>query len=105
MAILLITLAAAVPNFLTALQSYRMGGDAQAIASQIALARVGAAAEFDQAQVNFNLAGGSYQRQLWDKATNAFDINDAAAQTLSTGVTFSLGGVAFPAGSQTVIQQ
>lgn len=105
LAVLLITLAAALPNFATALQTYRMMGDARSIASEVALARVRAAADFTQAQVNFNLANGTYQRQLWDKATSAFDITEGGTQNLSTGVTFSLGGVGTPAGTQTTIQQ
>jgi hypothetical protein len=44
-------------------------GDARAIASQVALARVRAAADFTQAQINFNLANGTYQLQRWDAAT------------------------------------
>jgi prepilin-type N-terminal cleavage/methylation domain-containing protein len=105
LAIVMILVATALPNFAAALQTYRLMGDARTIAGQMALARVRAAAEFDQAQVNFNLANGTYQVQRWNKATNAFDINEGGVQSLSAGVTFSLGGVTTPAGTQTVIQQ
>jgi prepilin-type N-terminal cleavage/methylation domain-containing protein len=105
LAVILITLAAALPNFLNAVGTYRMMGDARTIASQVALARVRATADFTQAQLNFSLANGTYQLQRWDKATSAFDITEGGTQSLSTGVTFSLGGVGTPAGTQTTIQQ
>jgi Tfp pilus assembly protein FimT len=103
--LLMITIAAALPNFTTALQNYRLMNDACSIASQVALARVRAAADFTQVQVNFNLANGTYQRQRWNKATSAFDITEGGTQNLSTGVTFGFGSIGTPAGTQTTIQQ
>ena len=49
--LLMITTAAALPNFTAALQNYRLMNDARSIAGQVALARVRAAADFTQAQV------------------------------------------------------
>ena len=103
--LLMITVAAALPNFAAALQNYRLMNDARSIAGQVALARVRAAADFTQAQVNFNIANGTYQLQRWNKATNAFDIAEGGTQNLSTGVTFSFGSIGTPAGTQTTIQQ
>ena len=103
--LLMITMAAALPNFTAALQNYRLMNDARSIASQVALARVRAAADFTQVQVNFNLVNGIYQRQLWNPATNAFDITEGGTQNVSTGVTFSFGSIGTPAGTQTTIQQ
>jgi len=82
-----------------------MMNDAQGIASQLALARSRAAANFTQARINFDLTNRSYELQLWDKATNDFDVTEGGAQYLSSGISFGFGGIGLPAGAQTTIQQ
>ena len=98
-------LASSLPMVFRSQRAYRLMNDTRAIADQLTLARVRAASEFTQTRLNFNLANGSYQLQLWDKATNSFDITEGGRQYLSGSTNFSIGTVGTPAGSQTTIQE
>ena len=98
--ILLILSAIALPSLAETLRSYRLAGDARALASQLSLAKMRAAAEFSQSQLSFNFANGTYQLQVFDKGANAFVTEGGAVQYLSSGVTFGFGAITTPAGTQ-----
>ncbi len=83
---------------------YRLAADARAIASQLALAKMQAAAEFTQAELVVNLAANTMQIEVYDKASGEFAAS-GGAYTLSEGDAFSVGGVTSPAGDQTTLAQ
>jgi Tfp pilus assembly protein FimT len=103
-AIILVLAAIAIPLMQAALLNYRTVGDARSIASQLGLARMRAASNFTRARLNFNLTANTYQLEVWDKASNAYQV-ERGVQALSQGVTFGFGNITTPAGSQSTIAQ
>ncbi|HEX4785159.1 MAG TPA: prepilin-type N-terminal cleavage/methylation domain-containing protein [Candidatus Sulfotelmatobacter sp.] len=113
-AITMVILAISIPSLSAALQSFEAGGDARGIAGQLSLARLRAAANFTQARVNFNLAGGTYQLEVCtpqtgytcESTTNppTWTI-DGGVHQLSAKTAFGFGSLTTPAGTQTTITQ
>jgi Tfp pilus assembly protein FimT len=89
------------------LQSYQAASSSRSLASTLALARMDAARNFTQTQVNCNLAANSCQVQICTNkgaiTCNAFT-PEGGPVLLSQGTTFGFGGITVPAGTQTTIQ-
>lgn len=86
------------------IQGYRLAADARAVSSQLALARMRAAAGFTQAELAVDLTSNTFQIEMFDKATGQFQ-SSGNVYSLSQGDSFSYGGVAVPAGGQATLQQ
>lgn len=96
--IILILLAISLPFVMNAMKSYRVIGDARNVAGQLALARMDAAEGFTHAEVTFNLAAGTYQIQVWNKASSAYQAQGAVL-SLAQGDTFGYGSITTGAGN------
>jgi Tfp pilus assembly protein FimT len=106
-AVTIITLAIAIPQLYMMMQSYQSAVDARGIASQLNLARIRAASDFTQSQLNCNLTAGSCQLQICTtKGTTSCTTfsNDGEALYLSASSSFGYGTITTPAGSQSSIQ-
>lgn len=95
-----------IPNVTTFLRSYRSSSNARDIASQLALAKMSAAAGFTQAELNCTLAGTSCQLAVC--TTKGATVcttytNQGGPILLSQGMSFGYGSITTPAGSQTTI--
>ncbi len=112
---MMVIMVIALPNMQTYLNSYRTAGDARAIAAQISLAKMRAAAEFTDARVNFNsFAKNSttstyqYQVEIYNQSTSAWAIDQTGStntgvQNLSNNTLYGYGTVSTPAGTQSPI--
>jgi prepilin-type N-terminal cleavage/methylation domain-containing protein len=104
--ITLILAAILIPNVTTFLRSYRSSSNARDIASQLALAKMSAAASFTQAELNCTLTGNSCQLAIC--TTKGATVcttytNQGGPILLSQGMSFGYGSITTPAGSQTTI--
>jgi prepilin-type N-terminal cleavage/methylation domain-containing protein len=110
--ILLVLMSVSLPTVVNAAKTYKLSGSARSIASQLALARMRAAAEFTQAQLNANTSAGSYEIDLCTTKNTATggcttftqDPN-SGTQYLAAGITFGYGSITTPAGAQATIGQ
>lgn len=104
-AILFVILSAlAVPSVLGLTRDLRTGGDVRGISTQLALARMLAASKGTKSRLNFNLAANTYQVEVWNSGTAAYQLQGSAIN-LAQGDSFGYGTVATPAGQQTTIAQ
>jgi Tfp pilus assembly protein FimT len=87
--------AAVVPKMTGALQNFRTGGDARAIANEVAMAKMRAAADFTHARVYADLSGQTIKVDVWDTTNNVWvpDPQNGTAKSLSSGDTFGYGNV------------
>jgi hypothetical protein len=92
------------PALYKAAESYKVAGAARGLASQLALAKMRAAAEFSQSQLNANVSAGSFTVQVYSKTSASF-VTEGGTQYLVPGVVFAYPSGAPPAGSQTPIGQ
>lgn len=95
-----------IPNATRAVQYYRASSNARAIASQLALAKMSAAAGFTQAELNCTLTGTSCQLETCTtkgSSTCTTYTNQGGAIYLSQGMSFGYGTISTPAGTQTTI--
>jgi len=96
-----------IPNVVKMLQVYQAASSSRSLASTLALAKMDAARNFTQTQVNCNLAGNSCQVQICTNkgaiTCNAFT-PEGGPVLLSQGTTFGFGSISVPAGTQTIIQ-
>jgi len=106
-AIFLVVCAMSIPNVVKMLQVYQAASSSRSLASTLALAKMDAARNFTQTQVNCNLAGNSCQVQICTNkgaiTCNAFT-PEGGPVLLSQGTTFGFGSISVPAGTQTIIQ-
>jgi Tfp pilus assembly protein FimT len=108
--VFLIVAALVVPNTLTMLNTFRVSSCVRSVAGQLQLAKMRAAADFTQTQVNCNLAGRSCQLQVCTTkgavtcTTFTNDTKDGALYNLPANVVFGFGGAPGPAGTQAPIQ-
>jgi len=86
------------------IQGFRLAADARAIASQMSLARMRAAAGFTQAALAVNASANTFEVQVFDKASSTFQ-REGGVFGLSEGDSFSFGAVTVPAGQQTSLLQ
>ena len=86
------------------IQGYRLAADARAVSSQLALARMRAAASFTQAELAVDLPNSTFQIEMFDKSTGQFQ-SVGGVYSLSQDDSFSFGDVAVPAGGQATLQQ
>jgi Tfp pilus assembly protein FimT len=112
MGILLVLLGITLPTVTSAVKTYQLSASARGIAGQLALARMRAAAEFTQAQLNVQTSTGSYEIDLCTTkntstggCTTFTQDPNSGTQYLASGVTFGYGPITTPAGSQTTIGQ
>jgi len=102
--VLLIILSVALPAVQSAVQGYRLMGDARGIAAQLSLARMLAASNFTRTAVYFDTTAQTYQVEAWSKSSGILQ-PVSGAQPLSPGNVFGYGSVTIPAGAQTTITQ
>ncbi len=105
--IFLILAAILIPSGATFVQYYRSSSNVRDIASQLALAKMTAASNFTQAELNCTLTGNSCQMEVC--ATKGATVcttysNVGGAILLSQGVSFGFGSISTAAGTQTTIQ-
>jgi len=92
----------AVPQYMTALRSYRIAGDARTINGEIHLAKMRAAANFTWGRVYFDLDNNTFVSQLWCKtATPPCTAPDVWMSVAVGGPQNLSGDVSFGFGSQT----
>lgn len=103
-ALMAVVSAVALPMFLSVQRNYRLISDARAIAGQLALARMRAANDFNQAEIVFDTSANTYQLKMYNKSTSAF-ATEGAVYNLSTGNTFSFGAITLTAGTQATIAE
>ena len=96
----------AAVNLTNYVRLYRLSGDAHRIASELALARIRSAGDYDEARVTIDQTAGTFQLELCNKATNTFRIEDSALP-LSPNISFGYGtGITQgPIASQTSVAQ
>jgi type II secretory pathway pseudopilin PulG len=87
--------AAAVPTTSRRLGDLRMRGDARAISSSIAVARMLAAAASTRARIFVDLGTSSFFLQTWDRTTNAW-LAEGGVVSTSRGVVFGFGALTAP---------
>ena len=104
MTVTLVIAVVAVPSVRNTLAAYRGPAAVQGIASQLSLTRMRAGARFTRTRLTLDTANNAYQRELYDKASSAYQI-DGGVQPLANGVSFGFGNIAVPAGGQSAIQQ
>jgi Tfp pilus assembly protein FimT len=105
-AIICVIAAIAYPNLQVYLNNYRIAGDANRIASQIALARMRSAGDFNEERVNINQTGRTFEMDVCTKSTGTWTIDSGTVLPLSAGVSFGYGNISTPANpSQTSIAQ
>ena len=105
---IIILLGIAIPSVTGLTRSFRIGGDTRAIAAQLNLARLRAAADFTHARVYADLAGNTFQLQVWSKGgacwiadldntntclTYSFSAPSGTVVNLSPGDTFGFGSI------------
>lgn len=86
------------------IQGFRLAADARAVAAQMGLAKMQAAAAFTQARLNVNVAGNTFEVDVYGKTAGAFSLSGGVF-SLSQGDSFSYGAVTVPAGQQSAIGQ
>ncbi len=82
----------ALPVARPAVRGYEVAGQAHAVAYDIALAKMQAAAGFTQARLYADLSANSYRVKVWDKTTNAWTTRGALTP-LPSGIGFGYGSV------------
>jgi len=83
----------ATPKATTAIQNFRTGGNARAIANEVAMAKMRAAADFTHARVYADLSAQTIRVDVWDTTNNIWspDSQNGTGISLSTGDTFGYG--------------
>lgn len=94
-ALLGIISAMAVPMTTSSLAAFRLRGDAQSVQNLVALAKMRAASRFSRARVFVNLATNTYRMEVFNRTTNAWEI-EGAETTTSSGVAFGFAGLDTP---------
>jgi prepilin-type N-terminal cleavage/methylation domain-containing protein len=95
MAIVVIVTIMTVPMTTRAVADVRLRGDAQGLASSVALAKMRAASGFTRSRLFVSLDSNSYFLQIWDKDLEAW-VTEGGIRETSAGVTFGFGGVDEP---------
>ena len=75
--------------------TFRLTSDADAIKSQLFVARLRAANQFTRTQLVIDPVGRNFTTQRWDPVASAW-VADGNAQPLSTGVDFGVGAATVP---------
>jgi len=97
--------ASAVPMTASGLAAYRIRNDAEAVKNLVSLAKMRAASRFTRARVYVDRAANTYRLEVFNRDTNAWDI-EGATIAMSAGVNFGFGGLADPPpNTQNVIGQ
>jgi Tfp pilus assembly protein FimT len=102
--VITILIAVAAPSVTSVAQAYRLNGDSRAITAQLNLARMRAASLGTKSRLNVNLAAQTFQIEVWNKTTNAYQL-EGGVMNLSQGDSFGFGNITAPAGQQSTIAQ
>jgi prepilin-type N-terminal cleavage/methylation domain-containing protein len=94
--------AVTVPVASTSLTSYRFEGDGQAMSHMVGLAKMRAAARSTRARMYVDIEERSFALQTFDRTAGTW-VTDGGLQYLSTGVTFSNGGLDSPPPNQDTV--
>jgi prepilin-type N-terminal cleavage/methylation domain-containing protein len=108
-AVVAVIAAITIPSMNDALAAYRLNGDSRTIADQLALTRLRAADNFSQARMNFNIAAGTYVREVCTtkgagSACTTWTA-EGGTQYLSKGISFGFNTITTAAPPQTTISQ
>ena len=95
LAIFGIVAAVSMPVGGAAVQSYKLSGQAHAIAYQVALAKMRAASSFTRARVFIDLANRTYRLEAWNKTTSLWT-TDGGIEQLPRLIDFSFGAATAP---------
>ena len=97
--------AIAIPAGPTAVRGYKLAGHAQAISSQVSLAKMRAASSFSRARMNVDFALSTYRLEVWDKTASTWT-TDGPVEQLLQPIGFGFGAAGDPPpNSQGVIAQ
>lgn len=88
--------AAVVPVTLTTITSFRINGDAHAIANHLAVAKMRAAANFTWSRLYVDLSNNSFHIEVWRKTGTPGWIVEGGTERLARGDTFSFGSLTIP---------
>lgn len=81
----------------TSLGSFRLSGDARSLKNSVSLAKMQAAANFTQARVYVDLAGGGFRIETWQKTgTPAWVAQSGITYLSSRTETYGFGSVSSP---------
>jgi prepilin-type N-terminal cleavage/methylation domain-containing protein len=90
-----IVAALAIPIFSSMARNLRGDGEMQSLRSTLVQAKTRAAAGFSRARLRANLTARTFQLELWNKTTSAWDL-EGGAQNLPDGVNFGFGSISTP---------
>jgi prepilin-type N-terminal cleavage/methylation domain-containing protein len=93
--LLLILSAMVIPSGMIMERQFRVGSDTRAIAAQLNLARMRAAAGYTHARVYMDLSGNTYRLQVWNKSGGCWQTDGGSSdcpQTTSPVTGLSSGG-------------
>ena len=95
LAIFGIVAAVSMPVGGAAVQSYKLSGQAHAIAYQVALAKMRAASSFTRARVFIDLANRTYRLEAWNKTTSTW-ITEGGTEQMPRLIVFGIGSATAP---------
>jgi prepilin-type N-terminal cleavage/methylation domain-containing protein len=87
--------AMSVPASIGMVDEFSLSGDAHGVSNSLALARMGAAANFTRSRVYIDRAAGSYRVERWNKTAAAWQVV-GGAEPLGSKNAFSFGTAAAP---------
>ena len=87
--------AISIPASTGMVDEFRLSGDAHGVSNSLALARMGAAANFTRARLYVARAANTYRIERWNKVTSTWDAV-SGTQPLGNLVTFSSGAITVP---------
>jgi prepilin-type N-terminal cleavage/methylation domain-containing protein len=93
--VIAIITAMAIPVFSSILRNLRADGDMRALAGDVALAKMRAAASFSKARVLVDTSARSFQVEVWNKTSNSW-VAEGGTQSLSNGVSYGYGSLSVP---------
>lgn len=87
--------AISIPATSGMVDEFNLGGDAHGVSNSLALARMGAAANFTRSRLFIDLAAGTYRVERWNKTAAAWQAV-GGAEPLGSKNTFSFGNTTVP---------
>jgi len=84
-----------IPSITRGAEANRLNSSGRAIAQEVAVAKMRAAASFTRARVFANRDANTYALQVWNRTTNTWG-TEGGTQPLAYGVFFGVGGVTAP---------
>ena len=87
--------AIAIPAGPTAVRGYKLAGHAQAISSQVSLAKMRAASSFSRARMYVDFELGTYRLEVWNKTASTWT-TDGPVEQLLQPIGFGFGAAGDP---------